>query len=235
MKYIVYLLHNPGEFDLGGKQFYEVVPMIELRETYLFSDPSENPPSVLGSHLNYDLLKDYVVKQKVKTIHIRRDPRDVLVSFFNFYRMNIFFGPFEGSWDDFYDLYKNKELLCGDIIDHMNAWCKEKQHSNILYISYEDMKDDLKSVIAKIATFCDVEVTEEQINCIAENSSFEKMNDNYSVNGQLANEKGIFDFTKAKFMRKGIVGDWKEYFNEQQIEHMSERLEGTQYAVSDTL
>ena len=224
MKYIMYLLHNLDNDDFGGKSLSEHVPILEYAGSYTPHTPSDKPTRLVSSHLNFDLLKNYVVEQNIKTIHVRRDPRDVIVSLYHFYQINKALGPFEGAWDEFYELFKKKELLYSDVIDHVNGWLNEAQRSNILYISYEEMKNDLKGVIGKVATFCNLEVTKEQIDHVAEKSTFNKMSSNGNVNGDKLVKIGLFDSEKGKFMRKGVVGDWKGYFTEEQVKHMEERL-----------
>ena len=224
IKYIIYQLHNLDKDDLGGKSLTDHIPLLEYAGTFSPDKPSDDPTRLASSHLNFDLLKDYVVEQNMKTIHVRRDPRDVIVSYYHFYLIIKSLGPFEGTWDEFYELFKKKELLYSDVIDHVNGWLNEAQRSNILYISYEEMKNDLKGVIGKVATFCSLEVTKEQIDHVAEKSTFKEMSANSTINGDRLVKIGMLDSEKGKFMRKGVVGDWKGYFTEEQGKHMEERL-----------
>ena len=217
-------MHNLDQDDSGGESLNGDVPILEFAGAFEPNKPSDKHTRLVSSHLNFDLLKKYVVEQSIKTIHVRRDPRDVLVSLYHFYQINKSLGPFEGTWDEFYELFKKKELLYGDVIAHLNGWLSEVHRSNILYISYEEMKNNLKRVIGKVATFCNLEVTKEQIDHVAEKSTFEEMSANSTTNGDILVKIGVFDSEKGKFMRKGIVGDWKEYFTEEQVEHMEERL-----------
>ena len=217
-------MHNLNKHESEGQTLFDSVPILEYAGTFSAQKPSETPTRLVSSHLNFALLEDYVVKQNIKTIHVRRDPRDVLVSWYHFYQINKALGPFEGSWNDFYELFMKKELLYGDVIDHVNGWLSEAHHSNILYISYEEMKGNLNGVIGRLASFCNLTVTEEQINYVAEKSTFKGMSIDNKVNGETFAKRGLYNFEKGKFMRKGVIGDWKNYFTEEQIEHMEERL-----------
>ena len=96
---------------------------------------------------------------------------------------------------------------------------------------YESMKKDLPSAVARIATFMGYSLTDEVIRKIAESTTFDKMKDNPAASKRLT-----FDATFNKdgantFLRKGVVGDWKNYLSEEQsakIEALvDEHLAGT--------
>ncbi|XP_077861411.1 sulfotransferase 1B1-like [Saccoglossus kowalevskii] len=116
----------------------------------------------------------------------------------------------------------------GDWFDHVLGWWAHKDEDNILFIKYEDMKKDIRSVLRDISKFLEVDVSEEVLSRIVEYSTFEKMRDNQSV-------KIIPDFTEnsqtLKFIRKGVVGDWKNHFTVAQNEHFdavyAHRMKGT--------
>ena len=81
---------------------------------------------------------------------------------------------------------------------------------------YESMKRDLPSAVAQIATFMGYNLTGETIVKITEEATFDKMKSN-----PLASKRFTFDATFNKdgnntFLRKGEVGDWKNYLSEEQ-------------------
>lgn len=87
---------------------------------------------------------------------------------------------------------------------------------NVLLLCYEDMKKDLPSAVAQIATFVGYSLTDDVIAKIAEETTFDKMKDNPA-----ASKKMTFDATFNKdgsctFLRKGVVGDWKNHLSEEQ-------------------
>ena len=65
--------------------------------------------------------------------------------------------------------------------------------------------------MALIAKFLGKDLTDGDLDAITKHCSFESMSVNKNCNFE-ANNKGVFDMTKEKFMRKGQVGDWKNYF-----------------------
>ncbi len=74
------------------------------------------------------------------------------------------------------------------------------------------MKKDIRSVIAKICQFLDKKPSSELIDAIISHTSFDEMKKNKMTNMEEYNEG-----KPTQFMRKGQVGDWVNYFTEEQI------------------
>ena len=72
---------------------------------------------------------------------------------------------------------------------------------------YEDMKKDLVSVIKKVASFTGYQMTQ---------LKFLQLDDFLYINNfrQVFTEGFGGDLHMKKFIRKGKIGDWKNYFNE---------------------
>ncbi|XP_063964869.1 sulfotransferase 1E1-like [Lytechinus pictus] len=80
----------------------------------------------------------------------------------------------------------------------------------------EDKMGDPRKAIIQIAEFMGKTLPDDIIDRIIEASSFSFMKNNTSANPDVAFKKSL-DLTKNKtFMRKGMVGDWKNYFTEDQ-------------------
>jgi len=73
-----------------------------------------------------------------------------------------------------------------------------------LLIRYEDLvKDDLEG-IQKIVSFCRLDISEDRLKSVVEKNSFEKRT------GRKPGDEDIFSH-----QRKGLVGDWRHYFDRQ--------------------
>ena len=85
----------------------------------------------------------------------------------------------------------------------------------MLFLTYEDMKKDFPQAVSKIASFMDIDLPSETIAKIAELVTFDKMKDDDTANlswvEALQDENG-----KGTFLRKGVVGDWKNYLSAEQ-------------------
>ncbi|RMX49334.1 hypothetical protein pdam_00014438 [Pocillopora damicornis] len=116
-------------------------------------------------------------------------------------------------------------LYYGPWFDHVLSWWKHKDDPDVLILKYEDMKEDLLGTIRKIATFIGKELPLETLERIVSQTSFNAMqkegNSNFSF---LRGFKGLC-------IRKGEVGNWKDYFTEDQSKRfdslIKEKLAGS--------
>ncbi|CAI5781302.1 sulfotransferase 2B1-like [Podarcis lilfordi] len=92
-----------------------------------------------------------------------------------------------------------------------------KERANIFFITYEELRQDLRGSVQKICHFLGKELNSQQIESVVENASFHKMKDNKMSNLSTIPEN-LFDHTKATLMRKGICGDWKNLLTVAQSE-----------------
>ena len=199
-----------------------------------FKIPIENAlskpsPRMFTSHLPLGHVKHYITDNKVKVIHVRRQIPDVLTSFYYFYQTNPHFGKFKGSFDDFFKLFEARHLKYGDPIEYNQDWWDARGNDNILYVTYEEMKKDIRNVIRKAASFLNKSVNDVTVNRIAEATSISAMRENPYVRPdiitKLLQKEG--EMTADQFYRKGVVGDWKLHFNAEQTAYLQERLKKT--------
>ena len=147
--------------------------------------------------------------------------QDSLVSFFHFYRAMKVFNYRDGEWDHFFERYKRKQLFCGDWFDFNMSWWKHKDDPNFLFLTYEDMKHDIYSVIAKLCDFLDKPLGEELVHKIVAHTSFDQMKNNKMANYEFCK---TMDQSVSKFVRKGQIGDWVNYFSDEQAAFVDEQL-----------
>jgi len=67
-----------------------------------------------------------------------------------------------------------------------------------------------------------VSVTREEASKIAEHTSFQQMSKNPAVNYSHWDELGLRNKNETPFMRKGKVGDWKNYFQKRDDDEFDE-------------
>ncbi|KAL8542468.1 hypothetical protein ACS0TY_003359 [Phlomoides rotata] len=96
--------------------------------------------------------------------------------------------------------------------------------NKVLFLKYEEMKENTSFQLKKIAEFLGVPFTWEEeeeegvVEGIAKLCSFEHMKE-LEVN---KNGKGaIVDFENKNLFRKGLVGDWVNYFTPMMVERLS--------------
>ena len=150
-----------------------------------------------------------------------RNPKDMLVSFYYFYKMNKVLGWFGKSWDDFFQLFRHKKLVYGDWLDHVESYSKScANKNNVLFVHYEDAKANQEAVIKRMADFLQIPLDDEVIKKISAHVEFENMKSNPMTNFKEAAASGFFK--EHNFIRQGLVGGWKNYFTVAQNEYMDE-------------
>ena len=225
---VVYLIHNGVNVEEAASlPITERVPFIDYNRMWPLVT-SMTSPRLLKSHLQASYFRDAVEKKKVKVVVMMRNPKDTLVSFYHFYQVNIAFGGFRGTWHEFYELVRERQLIYGDWFDYTLGWWKLKDNPNVLIIKYEDMKIDPTGNIRKVAKFCGKELNEDEIQKVVEHTSFKKMKENKSVN---YTNRSDFLVKGTNLMRKGSTGGWTDYFTVAQNRHFddvyAQRVHGT--------
>ena len=150
-----------------------------------------------------------------KVIHVMRNPKDVAVSYYHFSQINPLLGNFSGTWDTFFESFMIGNVVGGTWYDYMIDWLAHKTDSNILWIKYEDFLIKPQYLIRAIATFVGKHIDDATTEKIADVIAFNSMKNNPNLD-VAAN---VF---KGKFLRKGRVGDWENYFTKEQEARVNE-------------
>ena len=103
------------------------------------------------------------------------------------------------------------------------------ESDNILFLKYEDMKKDLPKAVETIASFIGYKLEPQVMDSIAQQCTFQSMKENPATSTPPAPQ--LRKEGSEPFIRKGIVGDWKNYFTEDQNqrfdEQYTEKMSGT--------
>lgn len=174
-------------------------------------------PRLLKTHLPLSLLPQTLLDQKVKVVYLARNAKDVAVSYYHFYRMAKVH-PDPGTWDSFLEKFMAGEVSYGSWYKHVQEWWELSHTHPVLYLFYEDMKENPKKEIQKILEFVGRSLPEETLDRIVQHTSFKEMKKNPMANYSTI-PCDIMDHNISAFMRKGIAGDWKNTFTVAQNEH----------------
>lgn len=173
-------------------------------------------PRLLKTHLPLALLPQTLLDQKVKVVYVARNAKDVAVSYYHFYRMAKVH-PNPGTWDSFLEDFMAGEVSYGSWYQHVQEWWELRHTHPVLYLFYEDMKENPKREIQKILEFVGRSLPEETVEDIVQHTSFQEMKNNAMTNYRTL-PSDLLDHSISAFMRKGITGDWKSTFTVAQNE-----------------
>ncbi|XP_075780144.1 amine sulfotransferase-like isoform X3 [Pelodiscus sinensis] len=99
-------------------------------------------------------------------------------------------------------------VIPGSWLDHIGGWFTHRDDFNILFLTFEEMKKDLRGAVLKICKFLGKQLTEKELDTVVEKASFDNMKRdaraNYENMPESLQERG-----KGHFLRKGTIGDWK--------------------------
>ena len=126
-------------------------------------------------------------------------------------------------------------LFSGNVSNHMLTFWMKRNEPNILFLKYEDMKQDLPSVIRKCAKFLNFnrELTDEEMTKLCDYLNFDKMQMNKAVNLDpiidviISGAPWYWKYGKktVKFIRKGQIGDWKNYMDDKMSDRFDDWIE----------
>ncbi|XP_022076295.1 sulfotransferase 1C2 [Acanthochromis polyacanthus] len=182
-----------------------------------------DPPRVIKTHLPFQLVPLGFWENKCKTIYVARNAKDNLVSYYYFDLMNMT-QPEPGPFDGYVTKFMQGELSWGSWYDHVKGYWEEREKKNILYLFYEDMKENPRREVVRIMKYLDLSVSDEVIDRIVDLTSFKKMKENPMANYSCV-PSPVFDQTISPFMRKGEVGDWQNHFSAEQSKMFDEDYE----------
>ena len=223
---VVWLLCNGLNVTAAEKDISERFPYLEYPTPGMTTIAKQTGRRFIKTHLPPSLLNlSRTSGSKIPTsfprvVCIVRDPRDVLVSYYYFARMNNLIG-FTGNFNDFFDTFITNLVPYGpldEFYSQLTSLAKSAEFGNrVLIVRYEDLKQDFKGQVEKICLFLGRDpLTPDEMTLLKNHCSFQSMQDNPSVNYSHWKDLGLSKEGEASFMRKGIIGDWKRHFSQEQ-------------------
>ncbi|XP_069840544.1 sulfotransferase 1C1-like isoform X2 [Dendropsophus ebraccatus] len=186
-------------------------------------------PRLVRTHLPYELVPESFWQQKCKVIYVARNAKDSAVSYYHFEQINKTH-PDPGTWDEYVVKFLKGEMAWGSWFSHVLGWWNARDKHDILYLFYEDMKEDPKREIRKVMKFLGKDLSEDVVEKIHQHTSFTAMKENPMTNYSSV-PSSLLDQSEVSFMRKGEVGDWMNHFTESQNkifdEEYRKRMEGS--------
>uniref|UniRef100_A0A8C6NL82 Sulfotransferase n=3 Tax=Nothobranchius furzeri TaxID=105023 RepID=A0A8C6NL82_NOTFU len=233
MQHILSLVLNGGDLTpINTIPNWDRVPWMGSKRLAEIADQLKSPRA-LATHLLFAKMPPSFHTSKAKVIYVMRNPKDVLVSSYYFHQMACFLDN-PRTFDEFFDNFLEGKVLYGKWTDHVKSWRRAGLEDRIMYITYEEMAQDLPASIRRVSDFLCCNLSEEVIQKIANSSSFKSMKANPMSNFSTV-PKGHMDMDKSAFLRKGTPGDWKNHFSSEQLVRFTsvihKELEGEDFSL----
>jgi hypothetical protein len=202
------LVSSLGHFDIGYDQLaseYQDDGCVVLENAAAFAHIRSFPGYVIFKTHSYPAPDD--LAKGVKFITIHRDPRDVITS-------NIFSLTYLRKWKidwggDFRKLSEQEQIRtfireADYCVAKLEQWYRDP---NSYKVCYEDLQRRPAETLSGVARFLGLRVSDRFIRRVITRHSFERNSGRKPGQEQ-----------KDSPMRKGIINDWRNYFDQESVE-----------------
>lgn len=207
LQQIAHSLRTGGDMDFDD--IYEVVPFIDIASEMGIdlAGPQKAEPRVFKSHCDWD-----DVPKGCRYVVAFRDPQDAVVSFY-YFMTGWLIEPGAIPLDEFAEYRASawEEGAEYSYWGHMASWLRQRENPDVLLVTFEDMKRDLRGVVERVAGFIGVD-DDISIETAVEHSSFEFMSTHREpfsepwTRRHTARLFGIPVESEASKVRRGTVG-----------------------------
>jgi len=182
---------------------------VSKEDTDKYFDDLEKAPSprLIKTHYPFEMLPPALL-DTCKVLFVSRNVKDAAVSYFHHENLM-------KSHDlrcDFptyaREIYMPGLCLHGGYFEMLESGWKRRNHPNMKFFWYEEMKKDQKKILKEICNFINYNLSEEQIDRLDNFMKFDNFQKASASNKKNPNWKE----GKGQFIRKGIVGDWMNHF-----------------------
>jgi len=162
---------------------------------------------------NSIIQRHWKLKVNCRTIIMLRDPRDVMVSFYffekfflkNFSLINNYSDgskfKIEEEIEQYIRVKTENSTLSTPGFNYIDFWNFYKNNNDVMFIKYEDLKKDTFNVVKKALNYIE--------NTNVSNITIEKVIKENNIHKMKKKDK-----RNEGFYRKGIIGDWQNYFTD---------------------
>ncbi|XP_048139507.1 cytosolic sulfotransferase 15-like [Rhodamnia argentea] len=236
LKALVFSVVNRSHFDISSTPLLTSHPhhLVPFFEYQLYgSNPRPDldglaEPRLFSTHIPYASLAECAKRSDCRIIYICRNPLDTVVSSWHFYlEMARSQDQPEWSLEEHFETYCQGKTSFGPFWEHMVGYWKEslERPHKVLFLKYEDLKEDIVGQLKKVAGFVGLPFTEVEeeggvIQQIAKMCSLKTLKDlEVNKSGELPAMN--IKVEKRSYFRKGEVGDWVNHLTPSMVDRLS--------------
>lgn len=204
VRYFLYSLFEQQNPTTESPSFQSLnIRMPEFGSKSMFHDWLYHSPRLIKSHL-----KNGFYFNGIKKVLIVRDPKDVMVSYFHYTNSLSKFPHFKS----FSAFIRDSKYGLPNWFGYWESW--KNQHDHL--IKYENLQIHDQWEFKKLLNYLKINHTDEELAIATQKSRFKNMR-SIEENFGIFKPKDIRE--KAYFTRKGQVGDYTNYFSENDIRY----------------
>jgi hypothetical protein len=175
-------------------------------------------PRVFKIHMPFNSIP---YNKKAQYLCVLRNPKDVCVSYY-YHTRHWPHHEFNGDFHEYFKYWIKGDVPNDDYFQHVLSFWSHRFDDNFTFLVYEHMKNNPKEVVLKIAEF----LIEEFVLKLKENYDFvlNKVIENSTIHSMKSNLDSVFGYSLDFLMRKGLVGDWRNYFNKEESYLVDEKV-----------
>ncbi|KAK3894514.1 hypothetical protein Pcinc_001767 [Petrolisthes cinctipes] len=160
---------------------------------------------VIKCHYPLELMPPDLL-DKTTVVYVARNPKDMVVSFYHFYKVfKLFY--YKGSLDTFIKLFMDNDVVFCPYWPHIKQAWQKRNHPNLHFVFYEDLKADPQGELRKLNQFLATGLTEQQLKNVVQHTSFSSM----KSRGDPLPDNGLYNKelyeTTGGFYRKDFLVD----------------------------
>jgi hypothetical protein len=203
LRFIIANLLNSNNEIINFHNVSNYVPEMGVQDNLI---STLQRPRKIKSHATYN-------PKFSKVIYLIRDPRDVYVSYYHYSKKSL------AQNIDFSSFLRRNDIYPCRWHTHVESWLNK---SNIFaLIKYEDLLEDPFKEISKIAKdICGFQPSESKVRSAINCSSLENMKAIENKFGRPFRSETHKTKAPKTFVRKGIHGDWENYFSNEDKEYL---------------
>ncbi|XP_064099508.1 sulfotransferase 1C4-like [Macrobrachium nipponense] len=181
-------------------------------------------PRAIKTHLPFSLFGPSLIDTS-KVIYMARHPKDIVISYYHhvclFKSMS-----YSGTFDQFFEAFINDDLVYGPYWLHLKEAWEKRDHDNLHFMLYEDLKANPLRELRNLDTFLSTGLSADQLEKICNYTHFDQMKQRNNLWEDIGIEDNVYnkDFAKEHggFFRKGESNSWQSRLTPEQNQKMDD-------------